>query len=324
MQNTLLLFYLPTVIFVILIFFILSERKRHRRLRELQNKAKQSIEEDSHEDSNSDREHAQQPAHVQQGQQKARKLGTCYSLGETPTCNGLPFTSYVDPSKSLDSAEISTAGERGTTHDTTVLDMTGNDRVSLDDRVISPRVSVSSAVSQPDAADGLTHPDQSSGPNSTNPPNPEAPHVAQDVNQNITQSERTPDKLDKPPEGKRKGSITFVITDHSQEDDDDAFTPKSAATTTTPTLKRTPAVDYSSIPKSAFSRKTSACESIPEENGRDLGTGGPVQTQLHGSNLQLPPPTIRKSGRSMSECSDYSMSSDGKGFFYFFNIFPNI
>ena len=60
-----------------------TERKRHRRLKDLQAK-KQSIEEDNNEDNGTADKEAT----------KTRKIG--FSGQPPPQCNGLPFSSYLD------------------------------------------------------------------------------------------------------------------------------------------------------------------------------------------------------------------------------------
>ncbi len=272
----------PRIIVSMLVF---AERKRQRRLKELQSK-KQSIEEDSHEESGSDRDLA-----------RARRLAYSGQLplpeAPPPQCNGLPFSSYLDPSGSF---ELSMGDPPlGTTHD----EHLSPDRTlqAAADAVFQSHPTLAVAASL-EEADGM--------------PNANSNHSIgqQDPNQNLALPDGASNLT-----YKRRGSITFVITDHSDQAEHKVSSPESKESDQTHSangdLKDT-------IPKCAYhSRKSSVCESIPEEKTEPPPAAPDRSRSSQGSihGLRLPPPSIRKSGRSMSECSDYqdySLTPDGK------------
>ena len=166
-------------------------------------------------------------------------------------------------------------------------------------------LSTNVAVSEP--LGSTSHPLSPAGPTSADSaakmPNSTSNHsIGQDVNQNITQSERTDGAN---ASFKKRGSITFVITDHS----DPCNQPRKNSDS-----------DHSESSsnndlKCPHHRKTSVCESIPEEKPGVTDSARLSQGSIvSGGILRLPPPSNRKSGRSMSECSDYhdySLTSDG-------------
>lgn len=224
---------------------------------------------------------------------KTRKFGTCTHPGEIPSCNGgLPFSSYIDPSKASGSVDLIASGGGS-------LDIVSASQQDLCPEDPHHRLSLTSSISQ---TSEQVHPSDRSVSVSS---------IGQDVNQNLT-----PPDLDKQSgDNRRRGSITFVITDHSDDKDDGcAFEPSPSAPAEIETKVET-------MPKSAFVRKQSTCESIPEEPWTQLEDVNNKMQQQQSTNLaqatstgilRLPNPSIRKSGRSMSECSDYSLTSDGK------------
>ncbi len=263
-----------------------TERKRHRRLKDLQSK-KQSIEEDNNEENGSERETT------------SRKLGFSGPLpmspGPSPQCNGLPFSSYLDASGSF---EINMG------------DTSGNE---LDDHLSA---SADRPVVPDSPSNGLLTPGPAHTEESDRMPNSSScQSMAQDVNQNLTQMDRLEAGSGNVPH-KRRGSITFVITDHSDQPTSEHCSRLDSEVFDSNNTELKPG-DTFPPNRMHSTRKPSVCESIPEENSKLAGntadTARLSQGSIHG--LRLPPPSIRKSGRSMSECSDYqdySLTSDGK------------
>ena len=263
-----------------------TERKRHRRLKDLQAK-KQSIEEDSNEDNGGDKEAT-----------KGRKIG--FSSQPPSQCNGLPFSSYLDSERSnpgsfdLPMGDNACKTQEDNTERVTVPESyggMGGGGVGLGGSVSHHQLSP--VQSSPEGAETTTMPNSTSNLS-----------IGQDVNQNITADGANNASF------KKRGSITFVITDHSDPNQErkNSDSEHSECSST--------AADF----KCPYHRKPSICESIPEEKASLTGftdtnarlSQGSIQS---GSILRLPPPSNRKSGRSMSECSDYhdySLTPDGR------------
>ena len=260
-------------------------------MKDLQAK-KQSIEEDNSEDNGVAEKEAT----------KARRIG--FSGQPPPQCNGLPFSSYLDQERNNSGSYELNIGE--TASNTQEDNLSANaERVTVPENLGSGGGGV--VVGRSSSHHQLS-PVQSSPEGSettTAMPNSTSNHsIGQDVNQNIT--ERT-DGANSNASFKKRGSITFVITDHSDPSSQERKNSDSDHSECSCT-----AVEL----KCPYHRKPSICESIPEEKASITGitdsqrlSQGSIQ-----SILRLPAPSIRKSGRSMSECSDqidYSLTPDG-------------
>ena len=243
---------------------------------------------------------------------KARKIG--FSGQPPPQCNGLPFSSYLDPERNNYGLYELNIGETGSSTQEDNLSAKA-ERVTIPEN-LGNGGGVGSSCSHHQLSPVQSSPE---GPETApTMPNSTSSHsIGQDVNQNIT--ERT-DGANSNASFKKRGSITFVITDHSDPSSQERKNSDSDHSECSCT-----AVDI----KCPYHRKPSICESIPEEKAASI-TGitdgarlsqGSIQS---GGILRLPPPSIRKSGRSMSECSDqidYSLTPDGMSNYTNFPVF---